>query len=111
MAAMQIASDELSISARPSEPLLASHLISDEDLDDLVENVCHINLQQKQNAGRSLLETGVKSVDDAIGGGLQSGRLVGLSGEVGAGASEVSTSIADVNEKQGRQVENERAII
>jgi predicted ATP-dependent serine protease len=111
MAAVHISSDELSISARPSEPLLASHLISDEDLDELVENVCHVNLRQKQDVGRSLLETRVKSVDDAIGGGLQSGRVVGLSGEVGAGASEVSTSIADVNQQQGRQVEIERATI
>lgn len=96
MAAAQLALDGLSISARPAEPLLASQLIGDQDLDELLESVCNVNLQHKHGVGKDVLQTGVKSLDDAFGGGMQSGRVVGVSGEAGAGGGEVSITTVDV---------------
>jgi predicted ATP-dependent serine protease len=90
MAAVDISSNELSATARPAEPLLASHLIDDEELDELLESVCNATLGRKEKSEKERLQTGVKSLDDALGGELQSGRVVEVSGEVGAGASEVS---------------------
>ncbi|KAI4628785.1 hypothetical protein J4E83_003338 [Alternaria metachromatica] len=93
MAAAQLALDRLSISARPAEPLLASQLIGDQDLDELLESVCNVNLQHQNGVGANVLQTGVKSLDDAFGGGIQSGRVVGVSGEAGAGGSEICCTL------------------
>jgi len=103
MAAAQLALGGLSISVRPAEPLLASQLIGDQDLDELVESVCNINLQHQNSVGGNILQTGVKSLDDAFGGGIQSGRVVGVSGEAGAGGSEVSIPIVDVKQQHMRR--------
>ncbi|KAI4630694.1 hypothetical protein J4E80_001632 [Alternaria sp. BMP 0032] len=93
MAAAQLALDRLSISARPAEPLLASQLIGDQDLDELLESVCNVNLQHQNGVGENVLQTGVKSLDDAFDGGIQSGRVVGVSGEAGAGGSEICCAL------------------
>ncbi|KAI4714664.1 hypothetical protein J4E89_000345 [Alternaria sp. Ai002NY15] len=93
MAAAQLALDRLSISARPAEPLLASQLIGDQDLDELLESVCNVNLQHQNGVGGIVLKTGVKSLDDAFGGGIQSGRVVGVSGEAGAGGNEICCTL------------------
>ncbi|CAE7013009.1 hypothetical protein P3342_003701 [Pyrenophora teres f. teres] len=75
-------------SSKPAEPLLASQLISDEELDDLVHNVFHANISKSKNK-TNRLKTDVKSVDDALGGGLESAIVVCVSGEAAAGASEI----------------------
>ncbi|KAI4651832.1 hypothetical protein J4E93_002028 [Alternaria ventricosa] len=97
MAAARLSLDELSISARPAEPLLASQLIGDQDLDELLESVCNVDLQHKDGVARNLLQTGVKSLDDAFGGGIKSSRVVGVSGEAGAGGSEVCSTLLAIS--------------
>jgi len=103
MAAAQLALDRLSILARPAEPLLASQLIGDQDLDELLESVCNVNLQHHNGVEGNVLKIGVKSLDDAFGGGIQSGRVVGISGEAGAGGSEVSIPFVDVKQQHMRR--------
>jgi len=98
MTAARLALDRLSISARPAEPLLASQLIGDQDLDELLESVCNVNLQHQNGVGGNVLQTGVQSLDDALGGGIQSGKVVEVSGEAGAGGSEVSIPILDIEQ-------------
>ncbi|KAI4655048.1 uncharacterized protein J4E79_008113 [Alternaria viburni] len=93
MAAAQLAIDRLSISARPAEPLFASQLIGDQDLDELLESVCNVNLQHQNGVGGNVLQTEVKSLDESFGGGIQSGRVVGVSGEAGAGGSEMCCTL------------------
>jgi len=72
--------------ARPADPLLASSLLGDEALEGLVEGICRVG--PKRGDG---LRTGVRSLDDALDGGLRGGRVVGIWGE-GTGGSEVSES-------------------
>lgn len=73
-------------SARPTEPLLASALIDDEELDGLFGSE-GLGSMLTKNEGAPI--TGAKSVDEALGGGLESGRVVGVWSEVGAGGMEV----------------------
>jgi predicted ATP-dependent serine protease len=80
MAAVDITSNGLSESVRPAEPLLASHSIDDKD----------VSIEKKEKDEKKRLRSGVKSLDDALSGGLHSGRIVRISGEAGAGASQVS---------------------
>ena len=79
---------QIEATARSAEPLLASQLISDEDLDSLLESVLKVNIGTRSSR-KERLGTGVKSLDDALNGGLEGGRVVGISGEAGAGGSEV----------------------
>ncbi|KNG51048.1 hypothetical protein DDE82_007679 [Stemphylium lycopersici] len=79
-------------SARPAEPILASQLISDEELDDLLETVCNSGLGDKTSE-KERLGTGVKSLDDTLGGGFESGRIIAISGEAGAGANEICSTL------------------
>jgi predicted ATP-dependent serine protease len=74
------------LDATPADPILASHLTSDEELDKVLEGV-HNDGFRKQ---KERLETGVKNLDDALSGGIVAGRVVGISGDVGKGASEVT---------------------
>lgn len=73
--------------ARPAEPLLASSLLGDGELDGLVEGMCHVGLKRRRG-GEERLGMGVESVDDALSGGLCSGRVVSVSGQ-GMGGNEV----------------------
>ncbi|KAI2482227.1 hypothetical protein Ptr902_06608 [Pyrenophora tritici-repentis] len=70
------------------EPVFASQLISDEKLDDLVDRVCHSRTSRRK-CEKSRLKTNVRSVDDALGGGLESATVVCVSGEAAAGTSEI----------------------
>lgn len=79
------------IPTESAEPLLASQIIGDEELDELVDSVCHARIGKSKNP-ESRLKTGVKSLDDALGGGLESARVVCVSGEAAVGASEVSNN-------------------
>ncbi|OAL52861.1 hypothetical protein IQ07DRAFT_641298 [Pyrenochaeta sp. DS3sAY3a] len=70
----------------PAEPLLAAQVLSDADLDGLLEDVLCGNSGDKRRAGKlGLLGTGCRSVDDALGGGIEAGRVVSVSAEVGDG--------------------------
>ncbi|KAF1935688.1 hypothetical protein EJ02DRAFT_471004, partial [Clathrospora elynae] len=75
--------------ARPPEPLLASHLLGDEELDGLLEAVSITKRREK----KVVLGTGVKSLDDALAGGLEGGAVVGVSGEAGGGGSEICQTL------------------
>lgn len=77
-------------SARPAEPLLAAQLLGDEELDELLEDACSIGEKRKRRNKEKLLDTGVKSLDRALDGGLEVGKVVSISCEAGAGGSEVS---------------------
>lgn len=69
----------------PVEPILASTLLNEEDLDDLLEGSIDAGAKKRIEEGRrgSTLGTGVREVDDVLGGGLRAGRMVGVSGEGG----------------------------
>lgn len=74
-------------SARKAEPVLASALIGDAELEGIVDGIFDQTLGPR---GRSRGEEelgrvgiGVKSVDDAVSGGLQIGSVVAVSGEGG----------------------------
>ena len=68
-----------------AEPILASTLLNDEDLDDLFEGLVDAGAKKRIELGRrgSTLGTGVREVDDVLCGGLRAGRMVGVSGEGG----------------------------
>lgn len=75
---------------RPTEPLLASQVLSDEELDTLMEGWGDGGIRQRRD-GAALLRAGVKSLDDALDGGLRAGTVVGVSSEAGGGGSAVSS--------------------
>ncbi|RYN58541.1 hypothetical protein AA0118_g7252 [Alternaria tenuissima] len=93
MAAVDITSNGLSESVRPAEPLLASHSIDDKDLSELLESLCSVSIEKKEKDEKKRLRSGVKSLDDALSGGLHSGRIVRISGEAGAGASQICCTL------------------
>lgn len=73
----------------PAEPILASSLINDDELDDLINRMYNSGISEhKHNIER--IGTGVKSLDAALLGGLESGRVIEISGEASAGVREVS---------------------
>jgi len=86
---METSVDTLVTPSEFTEPLLASQLIDDEELDDLVDSVLDASISKRKDK-KDRLKTGVKTVDDALGGGLESARVVCVSGEAAAGANEVS---------------------
>jgi predicted ATP-dependent serine protease len=73
-----------------AEPLLASLSVGDEELEELFERVIVAGRSSVSRDGSSRLSTGVDTVDDALGGGLEKGRLVGVSCEVGGESVDVS---------------------
>jgi hypothetical protein len=83
-----------------AQALLASAVLGDGELDALVEFGCGvgvgigvgIGVKKRVGGGGKRLGLGVKSLDDALDGGLSSGSIVSVSGE-GTGAGEVSISI------------------
>ena len=68
-----------------AEPVLASTLLEDEDLDDLLEGLIDAGAKKRIDLERrgGTLGTGVGEVDDVLCGGLRAGRMVGVSGEGG----------------------------
>ncbi|KAF2449770.1 hypothetical protein P171DRAFT_480835 [Karstenula rhodostoma CBS 690.94] len=62
--------------ARPAEPLLASAVITDEELGRLFEDT--IGGKPLVTRSESVLKTGSKSVDASFGGGLEGGRVICL---------------------------------
>ncbi|ORY12493.1 hypothetical protein BCR34DRAFT_296971 [Clohesyomyces aquaticus] len=84
----------LSPQTQSAEPILASSLLSDEDLDGILD----FTLSDKPKASKlrnkkGALAIGLKSVDDALGGGLRRASLVCVSGEVGSGQVGLSLSL------------------
>ncbi|KAH7382222.1 hypothetical protein BKA66DRAFT_570517 [Pyrenochaeta sp. MPI-SDFR-AT-0127] len=90
MAAPQAFSDA---DARPAEPLLAAQLLSDEELDELLDDICGVDLGKRRRDGVNVLSTGVKSLDDALDGGLEDGRVVSGSFEPGGGGNELCQTL------------------
>lgn len=90
------------VGARPAEPLLAAHLLSDQELDELIDQVCGVELGKRRETG-NVLGIGVKSLDDALDGGLEDGRVVSGSFEAGAGGNEVRNpySRVHINDNHG----------
>lgn len=71
---------------RPAEPLLASQILRDADLDNLLDAVLISDAGTKKRAWETgILATGVKSVDESLNGGLRAGKVVSVSAEVGDG--------------------------
>lgn len=78
-------------------PILASTLLDDDDLDALVGELLvgdgHGTERKKKmimrNQDERALEIGVKEVDELLGGGVKGGRMVGVSGEVNGGGEAV----------------------
>ena len=78
--------------AIPTSPLLASSLLTDEDLDRLLDSVSGTSISSGKNNNTNQIEyltTGLKSLDAALARGLESARIVEISGDAGAGVSEV----------------------
>jgi RecA/RadA recombinase len=63
--------------ARAAEPLLASAVLEDEELDALFEGLG----VGKRRDGKIRVGTGVESVDNALQGGVVGGNIVGVWGE------------------------------
>lgn len=77
--------------ARPAEALLASDIISDQEVGSLLNDIWSSKGHDvKRKKRRELLTTNVKSLDDALGGGVGFGNIVTVNEEAGAGGSEVS---------------------
>lgn len=71
---------------RPAEPLLASQILRDEDLDSLFDAILIADAGTKKRAWETgSIGTGVKSVDEALGGGMRAGKVVSVSADVGDG--------------------------
>ncbi|EUC40296.1 hypothetical protein COCMIDRAFT_109179 [Bipolaris oryzae ATCC 44560] len=76
----------------PANPILASSLIDDDELDDLIDRLYNSGIREaKQEKER--IGIGIKSVDTALFGGLESGRVIEISGEASAGVREVYTAL------------------
>jgi len=80
----------------PANPVLASTLLDDEELDGLIEDLFD-GYPAKRAAERGMvggtgavLEIGVKEVDECLCGGVHSGSVAALSGEMGGVVAEVS---------------------
>jgi RecA/RadA recombinase len=86
---------QLQSTLRLAEPILASSLITEEDIDALIGKVLKGQIDsRKETEG---ISTGIPSVDDALGGGLRKGAVVGVSGSPGAGASDVSDLVLSLS--------------
>jgi hypothetical protein len=75
--------------AGTAEPLLASAVVTSEELERLFDNV--IGGKPLLTRKHGVLRTGQRSVDEAVGGGLESGRVVGVWGDAGSGGAEVGS--------------------
>lgn len=73
---------------QPAAPILASSLLDEEDLDDIVASVFW-GRARRHRAGERL-GTGIRSVDHALGDGLRPGDVVGVSGCEDGGRDDVS---------------------
>lgn len=77
--------------ARSAEVLLARDVIGEEEVRDLLGEICGVGLGGRDGTAKmTRLGTGVRSLDEALDGGLSGGRISGIWGGVGVGASEVS---------------------
>lgn len=74
---------------RSAEVLLGASMIGEEEIGVLLE-VLLVDSVCEKGDGKRTLRTGIKSVDDALDGGLKSGNLVGIWSEGGSGGPDVS---------------------
>ncbi|KAF2634855.1 Pal1-domain-containing protein [Massarina eburnea CBS 473.64] len=79
-------------SIRTAEPLIAAHLLGDEVLEGLFDGVAGV---RREGPMRSMgkLGLGVRSVDEALEGGVEEGRVVGVSCVVGGVGVEVCLTL------------------
>lgn len=89
-------------SVRPAEPLLASAATTQEELGRLFDEVIG---GKKTRAREGVLKTGSESVDGALGGGLEGGRVVGVWGEAGGAGAEVRLLCLHRDQSQGLSFE------
>lgn len=81
-----------------AEPLLASQLVEDAELEALYEGITSLG-KTSPKRGERRLAVGVESVDLALEGGVESARLVGVSCELAGGlGGEVSISVSCFSE-------------
>ena len=78
---------------RSAEPLLASALVTDGELGEVYGGVVK-GVTSATVKHRGAVNTGSGSVDGALGGGLEGGKVVGVWGEVGGGGGEVSVCVS-----------------
>lgn len=96
MATVQILPTHASTKARPADPLLASSIIDSAALDTILANLNLPSTTASSTDNTNVLRTGVKSVDDALGPTLQSGRVIALSSEKGSQRDDLAkTLLAD----------------
>lgn len=77
------------IPACAAVPLLGAALVGDEELDALFEHVVGTMRSKKSKNEGDRLKTNADGLDDALGGGLERGRVVCVSCESGSGGMEV----------------------
>lgn len=86
------------MATRKAQPVLASALIEDAVLDDIVDaglsSTSHSGHggAERDRRGRNRIRVGLKSIDDALDGGLELGSVVAVSGEVGGGGGGAEVS-------------------
>lgn len=79
------------------EPLLASQLVEDAELEALYDGITSLGKTRPKRGGdgERRLGVGVESVDLALEGGVESARLVGVGCELAGGlGNEVSVSVS-----------------
>lgn len=81
------------VRARPADALLASSLLSEDELGCLFDG---LDVRKRRDEG--LLGTGVRSVDEALDGGISSGRIVGIWGD--GGENEVSIACFEMSDEK-----------
>ncbi|PVH94656.1 hypothetical protein DM02DRAFT_633532 [Periconia macrospinosa] len=69
---------------RRAEPLIASNLVGDAEVESLFDGVVGLN-ERKEKKEDGKLGTGIASVDKALRGGIESGGVVGIGFEVAGG--------------------------
>lgn len=79
--------DDAMTADTPAEPILASALVGHVELGTLFSRV--VNPEGPPAPREGALVTSSKSVDSALGGGLEAGKVVGIWDEVDGGGVEV----------------------
>ncbi|KAF2676143.1 hypothetical protein K458DRAFT_322730 [Lentithecium fluviatile CBS 122367] len=77
----------------PAEPLLASSLLGDGELEALWDEVVGGQKGMNRRDRVARLVTGVKKVDEALGGGFEKGRVVGVSSDTGGGSVDLCLTL------------------
>jgi hypothetical protein len=83
--------NDVDIAMRAAEPMLASSLIAEAELDAVLERVVNGGENETPSGNEGLrVSSGIKSLDEMLGGGLKRGTIVGVSGELGGDAGDAT---------------------